>query len=436
MSLSPRGERENLMAQYNVGYCRFNAKDWGEAASWFNRFVSAYTIKDALRADAFNRLGDIAFAQREYYKAIENYDKAISIGASGKDYARFQRAVMLGLVDKYDRKVESLIDIIGGGDSEYVDDAMYELGRTYVRHERFNEGANVLKRLVAGYPQSPYCVSALSELGLIYRNLGNDAEAIESTRMGTIDLIFAGTSGFTSFYDKAKVMDLPFLFTSAEEANEVLNSTDIGEQIFADFGDYDLVYLAEGDNGMRHVSTVKSWGQIEKADDVIGLKIRVPQSQMYTDCWSTLGATPVALALTELTTALSNGTAQAQDNATYHEVANATWDDIGYFSFINYMWMGCTMAANKTAWGKLNETTQNVLREKAKEAAQFSFDCIAEDNVTARKTMEEGGVQFCDNPDIDSFKKKLDIPAYYTRYASEAWYDQSLVDTIYNYGNK
>ena len=36
-------------------------------------------------------------------------------------------------------------------------------------------------------------------------------------------------------------MDLPFLFTSAEEANEVLNSTDIGEQIFADFGDYDLV---------------------------------------------------------------------------------------------------------------------------------------------------------------------------------------------------
>ena len=70
----------------------------------------------------------------------------------------------------------------------------------------------------------------------------------------------------------------------------------------------------------------------------------------------------MALALTELTTALSNGTAQAQDNATYHEVANATWDDIGYFSFINYMWMGCTMAANKIAWDKLNETTQNVLR--------------------------------------------------------------------------
>ena len=48
--------------------------------------------------------------------------------------------------------------------------------------------------------------------------LGNDAEAIESTRMGTIDIIFAGTSGFTAFYDPAKILDLPFLFDSAEEA--------------------------------------------------------------------------------------------------------------------------------------------------------------------------------------------------------------------------
>ena len=36
--------------------------------------------------------------------------------------------------------------------------------------------------------------------------LGNDAEALASTRLGTIDLIFAGTSGFTEFYDKAKIL--------------------------------------------------------------------------------------------------------------------------------------------------------------------------------------------------------------------------------------
>ena len=63
--------------------------------------------------------------------------------------------------------------------------------------------------------------------------LGNDAEALMSTRMGTIDVIFAGTSGFTEFYENAKILDLPFLFDSAEEAYEVVNG-EIGEEIFAD----------------------------------------------------------------------------------------------------------------------------------------------------------------------------------------------------------
>ena len=59
--------------------------------------------------------------------------------------------------------------------------------------------------------------------------LGNDAEAIESTRMGTIDVICAGTSGFTAFYEPAKVLDLPFLFSDAEQACEVMNG-EVGEE--------------------------------------------------------------------------------------------------------------------------------------------------------------------------------------------------------------
>lgn len=47
--------------------------------------------------------------------------------------------------------------------------------------------------------------------------LGNDREAIESTRMGTIDIMFAGTGGYSSFYPKAKIFDLPFLFTNAKQ---------------------------------------------------------------------------------------------------------------------------------------------------------------------------------------------------------------------------
>ena len=257
--------------------------------------------------------------------------------------------------------------------------------------------------------------------------LGNDAEAIESTRMGTIDIIFAGTSGFTSFYEPAKVLDLPFLFDSAEQAYEVTNS-EIGEKIFASFEDYGLVFLSEGDNGMRHISTTNR--PINTAEDVKGLKIRVPESQLYLDVWTALGATPVALALPELAPALANGTAEAQDNATYHLVANATYDSIKYFSNINYMWMGCTMAANAAKWNSLQPEVQEILKEQAVAAAKYSFDTIAEDNETATKVLQDAGVEFNFEPDVQSFKDALGGDEYYARYAGESWFDQELLDSI------
>ncbi len=257
--------------------------------------------------------------------------------------------------------------------------------------------------------------------------LGNDAEALQSTRMGTIDVIFAGTSGFTSFYDKAKVLDLPFLFDSAEDAYKKVNG-EIGEKIFADLPKTGLVYLSEGDNGMRHIATTKH--PVHTVDDVKGLKIRVPTSKMYLDVWSALGSTPVALALNELAIALSNGTAEAQDNATYHLVANATYDDIKYYSFINYMWMGCTMAVNQKKWNSLSAEQQKILKEQAIVAAKYSFDTIAQDNVTATETLKKAGVQFDDHPDIQSFKDKLGGSSYYKQYAGESWYDQSIIDAL------
>ncbi|MDD3108822.1 MAG: tetratricopeptide repeat protein, partial [Alistipes sp.] len=169
---------ESMLAQYNLGYCYFNDKQWGKASSSFNKFISAYTLKDNLRGDAFNRLGDVAYAQREYANAVDFYNKAIAMDGASVGYARFQRAVMFGLLDQYDRKTDALVSIIGEGKSEYVDDAMYELGRTYLRREKFNEGAAAFKRLIDGYPQSPYVVSALSELGLVYQNLGKNEEAL------------------------------------------------------------------------------------------------------------------------------------------------------------------------------------------------------------------------------------------------------------------
>ena len=63
-------------------------------------------------------------------------------------------------------------------------------------------------------------------------------------------------------------------------------------------------------------------------------------------------------------------------------------------------------------------------------AAKYSFDTIAADNETATKTLQDAGVEFDFEPDVQSFKDALGGDAYYDQYKDESWYDQELLDAI------
>ncbi len=184
IALASKRDTEFAYAYYGLGYCRFNERSWNEAQQNFEKLLSLNTDNN-LKADACNRLGDIEFARRAYWKAIENYNKASQFGGAAADYASYQRAIMYGLVDRQQKKESELKGIITVGTSEYVDDAIYQLGNLYVKQEQFSKGAEQLKKLVDKYPNSPYLVQALGELGLVYQNMGNENEALKYYKMVT-----------------------------------------------------------------------------------------------------------------------------------------------------------------------------------------------------------------------------------------------------------
>ena len=96
-----------------------------------------------------------------------------------RDYALYQRAIVLGLNDKVPAKIEALRSIARSGEGRYADRAAYELGRTYVSQERYKEGADALNDFVEKYPRSEYYVQALADLGLVYQNLGDNDRAMD-----------------------------------------------------------------------------------------------------------------------------------------------------------------------------------------------------------------------------------------------------------------
>lgn len=174
---APRTEREYAMAWYNLGYCAFDRNDMQQAGASFDKFLASWSPRDRYRADALNRLGDVAYADRRFEAAVGEYDKSIALGTPEQHYARYKRAVTLGILGRTDQKQQALRQIIAAG-GDYADEASYELGRSYIAQEKYAEGAAQLERFVAAYPASPRRTQAYSDLGLAYLNLGDKQKSL------------------------------------------------------------------------------------------------------------------------------------------------------------------------------------------------------------------------------------------------------------------
>jgi TolA-binding protein len=168
-------------SQYNVGYVHFKLKNYEEAINHFQRYVSSGSAEGARKKDAYLRLGDSYFVTSQYWPAMEHYNTALELGTTDTDYAAFQKAISYGFVDRIPQKIEGLQAFVSKYPSSvYRDDALYELGNTFVAQEKNKEAIAIYDQLVRELPKSSFVSRALLKKALIYDNTGrsNDALAI------------------------------------------------------------------------------------------------------------------------------------------------------------------------------------------------------------------------------------------------------------------
>jgi TolA-binding protein len=166
-------------AIYGTGYAYFNLEDYDQALSWFRRFISRTGKKDRLLADACNRAGDCLFMNRTYYQAIDYYDRSIALHTDDAGYAMFQKGFSLGLVQRPAQKIEILNRLMKDfPKSQYVDDALFEIGRSYVDLNQSTDAVRTFKELIQRFPNSSYVRKSYVQLGLIYYNSNQNEEAL------------------------------------------------------------------------------------------------------------------------------------------------------------------------------------------------------------------------------------------------------------------
>ncbi|TVZ17007.1 tetratricopeptide repeat protein [Maribacter sp. MAR_2009_72] len=166
---------------YNLAYAFFKQKEYTNAITYFGSFVKNRDVEVEKLHDGFLRLGDSYYATSKYWPAIETYNKALELTGPEKDYAAYQKAMSYGYVDRSASKIESLEMFVAQYPrSSFKDDALFELGNTYVAQGKESDGLEAYDRLIKEYRGSSLVPQALMRQGLVNYNANrNDAALVK-----------------------------------------------------------------------------------------------------------------------------------------------------------------------------------------------------------------------------------------------------------------
>ena len=174
------GAKGNSLATYGLGYTYFNEGRYSEARSRFEVFVKVADKNDKETiSDAYNRIADCHFYQRGFDAAEEYYAKAANTYNKNADYSLYRYAQIQSLKNNPTESINTLKRLVSKfPDSPHTEQALYEMGRSYIKQENYREAIKTYDKLIAGFPNSATARRALAERAMIYNTMGDRENAI------------------------------------------------------------------------------------------------------------------------------------------------------------------------------------------------------------------------------------------------------------------
>ena len=172
LKTSGSGQSELLsMAYYNLGYIAYSKGNFPNAIKNFNYFFNMAKGDRDFESDAWMRIGDCYFMERNYQKAIVAYSNAMKLDKKNADYALFQQGMGHGALGDMNAKVQSLNDLTKDyKTSSFYDRALYEMGMAHLSTGDERSAIASFSRLVKERPRSIYARKGQMKIGMLYYN--------------------------------------------------------------------------------------------------------------------------------------------------------------------------------------------------------------------------------------------------------------------------
>jgi tripartite ATP-independent transporter DctP family solute receptor len=230
--------------------------------------------------------------------------------------------------------------------------------------------------------------------------LGGDVELLKGVQLGSIDLAFVTGMGLPSVLPEAGMLNIPFLFNSAQHAYAVLDGP-VGESFRKQFAAKDLVMLAWGENGLRHMTNARR--PIITPADLKGLKMRVPQSAVLLEAFQALGAEVATLPLPQLFEALRAGKFDGQENP-IATIQAARFDQVQKFLTLSgHAYDPAVFLMSPDAFDELSAEDKASFKEAATAGGEASRTFAAQAQIDGIATLQKAGMTVQTDVDRASF---------------------------------
>ncbi|MBD2716782.1 tetratricopeptide repeat protein [Microvirga sp. STR05] len=167
-------------ARYGLGYAYYNTQQYDRARPQFQAWLQDPVAKpaDLNYYDVTLRLADTYYVAKNYQQALDLYNKVITANAADKDYAYYQKSVVLGLLGRRDEAAQTLGTLLRTSPtSRYADDAVYQQAQLDFEAGSFQQAVDGFSKLIANRPNSQLIPQALHKRGVAYANLDQHEKA-------------------------------------------------------------------------------------------------------------------------------------------------------------------------------------------------------------------------------------------------------------------
>jgi tripartite ATP-independent transporter DctP family solute receptor len=192
--------------------------------------------------------------------------------------------------------------------------------------------------------------------------LGGDLEATQALRSGTQEMVITSSSPLVGIAPELGVFDLPFLVSSEQEADALLDG-EFGQYISDRMPQYGLVNLAFWENGFRNLTNSKQ--PVAKWEDLNGMKVRVMQNNVFLDAFSNMGANAVPMAFGEVFSALETGAIDAQENPFVTIDTSKLYEVQDYLSVTRHAYTPFMVLFSKPIFDTYSAEEQQILKDCA-----------------------------------------------------------------------